>query len=262
MKNPTNYPLLFAASLLMLTSSLAWGDAAAPPQRPGPPKLSPDPSPTAQAHLDSVNAALIIAQNALGRATTDNHGGFVEKAAADVKKALDDEAQATAYLKAHADENKLATGPAPADSSAPGFAKIPGNVNSRRPGGTRGDTAQTNMIAAVDSLNAALNELLNSSATSSQPPILGDLGGYRKKLLDDINQANTDVLAGIATGNGQTVTPPMPPAPATSTATPDKSLPTQASNTPTPANSIVASVALSLGLSLGGLRLFARKKHR
>jgi hypothetical protein len=122
----------------------------------------------------------------------------------------------SAYLKAHPEANTLADGMAPAEASPAKLMVAPdaARKNARSPGGPGGSPLQ-NMLSTLDELNIALNEFINPTTipTGSKSPIMGDLGGLRKTLIDDLVQANADVLAGINYANGSDV-PPATPAPA------------------------------------------------
>jgi hypothetical protein len=248
-------PLLLSAGLFALTVGSAFADGGPAPQPPRAPQLHPDASLTAQAHLDVAQTAVKQALAALIRSTTTSHGGYLEKAMVEVNKASDDLTQAAAYLKAHPEANALTNGPAPAETSKVSFAVAPAAVRGAR--GTRGGIPlQTNMLEALDALNAALNEFINPTTSGYHGPVMGDLGGFRPKIMDDISQANTDVLAGINYANGSGV--PATPAPA---AQPTKAAVTEDDNGQDPRlSSAIAGLALSAALSLGGLHVFSRKK--
>jgi hypothetical protein len=206
----TSSILLFVGLLAFSTGS-AFADIGPPPSPPRAPQLRPDASPTAQAHVDVAQTAVKQALAALIRSTTTSHGGYLEKAMVEVNKAADDLTQATAYIKAHPDANALATGPAPAETSKVSLTVAPEAARGAR-AGRGGVSPQTNMIEALDALNAALNEFMNPTSSSYHGPVMGDLGGFRQKIMDDIVQTNTDVLAGINYANGSGV--PATPAPA------------------------------------------------
>ncbi len=249
-------PILLSVGLFALTVGSAFADVGPAPQPPRAPQLRPDTSSTAQAHLDVAQTAVKQALAALIRSTTTSHGGYLEKAMVEVNKATDDLTQAAAYIKAHPEANALANGPAPAETSKVSFTVAPAAVRGAR--GTRGGVPlQTNMIEALDALNAALNEFMNPAGSDYHGPVMGDLGGFRQKIMDDLVQANTDVLAGINYANGSGV-PPATPAPA---AQPIKAAVSADDNGTDPRlSSAIAGLALSVALSLGGLHVFSRNK--
>jgi hypothetical protein len=251
-------PILLLASLLAFPTGSAFADAGPPPSPPRAPQLRPDASPTAQAHLDVAQTAVKTALAALARATTVPHGGYVEKAMVEVNKTADDLTQATAYVKAHPEANALANGPAPAETAPAKFTVAPPTARGARAGG--GGAAQTNMLTALDALNAALNEFMNPVGSSYHGPIMGDLGGFRQTIMADISQANADVLGGINYANGSGV--PAVPAPAsTSAPTPKPTADTEDDHGNDPRlPSAIVGLALSAALSLGGLHVFSRKK--
>jgi hypothetical protein len=157
-----------------------------------PPAPLTNPAATAQGRLDAIQKALGQVQDSLAKATTTNHGGFVEKARDDVKLALADVNDASAYVKAHPEINTLPAGPASAtDTRLAAFTIIP--TGNRVPG--------LNLIAAVDSLNAATNQLINNPAPNYHGPVLGDIGGSRAKIIADISKTGSDILAAINSAN-------------------------------------------------------------
>ncbi len=164
-------------------------------------------NPTAQAHLEATQRALDAAQAGLN-ATVGNFGGFMEKAFAAVTQAQADVTEALAYVKAHPEINSLPTGPVSAEASAADPVQslqnvaIPAKPASGFPWMWRAWTA----------LNTALSDLANNTATDYRGPIVGDLGGYRVKIIADIGLARADVVAAFNFVNVKSGTP-APPAP-------------------------------------------------
>ncbi len=263
------------AGLLSLGTVPLFADAAPRPQPPAAPRLAPDANPTAQGHLDAAQRAVDQALAALKRAATnDNHGRYDQAATTDLAAVAADLANAAQYVKAHPDANALASGPAPAGTVLEKIMVMP--AAARGPGGTRsGAVVQTNMITAFDSLNAALNEFIIPTAPDYKGPIMGDFGGIRAKIIADLERANTNVLAGINYANGviRNPAPSAATAPAATTPTTpapnppaDAKAPTADALTPAgtrtgSAASVFASLALSLGLTLGGLHYFSRPRR-
>jgi hypothetical protein len=228
--------LLAFVGILALKPDAARADA--PPAFAGsrPPQLSADANPTAQGHLTAAQKALEQAQAALVKATTDNRGGYVEKARTDIKKALADVAEAAAFVKAHPENNLLPSGPAPAETSKVHSALIPTNY-IKVPG--------LNMMAAIDALNVALNEFVNNHESNFHGPVFGDFGGYRLKIMNDIGQTSADVLAAIAYTDPDNKDKKVAP----TADAPISAFPTA-----------IAGLALSLAFSLGGLHFISKRR--
>jgi hypothetical protein len=226
------FPQIFAgllASTLLLTPCSLRADGG--PVGPRFRAINPDPignlGPTAQGRLDAGQHSLDQALAALNRAT-GSKGPLLDQAIADLNQAKTRIVEATAYLLAHPEQNALPPGPAPAELPTVRPVTIPSG--NRVPG--------VNLLAAVKALNTALGEFLNNPAPDSHTPVLGELGGNRDKIRAAIGLAAADVLIIIRSPSSAVYdNPPM--------------LPTA-----------LASVALSLGLSAGGLYMLKRKKGR
>ncbi len=234
-------------ALLAVAPPMIRADVAPPFFGNKPPPLPAAPSPTASARLEVAQKNLTAAAAALARGHANLYGGYVEKAGVAVHQALADVAAATAYLKEHPGENTLPAGPAPEDKTKivptlfPEMERIPG----------------INLMEANLALNLALVEFLNNPGRSYHGPVIGDLGGFRAKIMTDINQASAALVAGalVAEKNAEQP-PPPPPAGAMPSAGPRTS-----SRAPGEWPSVLASVSLSVGLALGGLHFFASKRR-
>jgi hypothetical protein len=206
---------------------------------------------TAQAHLSAAQAEIRTATFDLGKMINPNlnprlapgpNGGYVEKALADLVQASVDSANATAYITAHPEVDALSTGPAAADALK--MPPMPAVI-------MRNPSLNDHLALGVISLTAALRNLVNNPAPDYHGPVLGDLGGNRAKIIADLARAGADLSAAAEYSyyysNG------ILPATLKSA---------MADNSSAHSVSIFASIAMSLGLSLGGLRFFARKKSR
>jgi hypothetical protein len=127
----------------------------------------------------------------------------------------------------------------------------------------------------ANALNAAFGHLLNDPSADYDGPVLGDIGGYREKILDEIGSVTTDVLTQLAAPGpplrGRSGANPTPPttgfgiAPAAmietnttlnlAAASVDDN-PNSNSNVPT----AIAGVAMSLAFSLGGLQFLSQRR--
>jgi hypothetical protein len=148
------------------------------------PAIIPAPNDDIQRHLEAAQAALQTASHLLGKATTKDKGGFVEKARADADAAAADFAKAMAYAQAHPDD---AANPQP----LPAPRQLPRVGNGKAP----------NVIGAIDALKTAIDEV-NS--------IPGSLGGNRDTLLADLNQTAEDSIAAVNFSSPRPV-PQVPP---------------------------------------------------
>lgn len=141
------------------------------------------------AHLLIAQNALARAGEALGRARASNKGGYVESALAKVNLASADLKKAQDFLQAHSEAGTLAAGPTLPETSMVLPVIVPNH------GGSGGNPQ---MEAAIRALNEALAEV--------QKTPVGAKGGLRDIVMEDIGQANADVVAGInfaaSTGRG------------------------------------------------------------
>jgi hypothetical protein len=169
---------------------------------PAPP---PDPKfgATTRTYLEAVQSGLrFVTQGTPGNQTGDNvadptQGGFVPKVLADLKRASDNVAAALAWLDTHPEAVPLPTGPTGPEPSAVRTAKIPADApNGPSPG--RAFYGPKLNAGTLRDLNETLGWLLNQPAPDHRGPVLGDIGGFRDKIMDDLGQALTDTLAGIA----------------------------------------------------------------
>jgi hypothetical protein len=237
-----------------------------------PANLPPDPKygPTARLYLEQVRSMLDTFTTSLAAAganfTGDStQGGYVPKVEADLQRTTADLTAAVAYLDAHPEADALTRGPAGPEPSTVHPAAIPPYV--------RWGTAAPKLVSArVTSINGMLVWLQNNTTSGFHGTALGDIGGYRGKILDDLGQTLADIQAGI----DFTAQDPTAPVPATlptrrgpaatinRTPAPGAMLESRPAPTtdpsPLPGPAGLAGLALSLGASLGGLAFLARKK--
>ncbi len=194
-----------------------------------PTDVKPDPQygPTARPYLAQAQLLLKsesgILTNPNPNVTTDRiQGGYVSKVAGHLQRATDNLTAALAYLDSHPEADALASGPAAPETSATRRAKLPPGEPRFNFGGPTGppDPLQYKALnyRTISSLNTIVGWLLNNPAPDYHGPVLGDLGGYRAKILDDLGRALADTLAGIdfVTANG----PPADASPVTKPAAP------------------------------------------
>ncbi len=157
---------------------LALAPAGPLPAQAGAPPIPANPALTS---LDSARVGLEQAAKTLSSASTGNHGGYVEKARADVGRALTDVRAATlAFVQA---DPGAAASPA---TTPPGLTEIYSRLAHTRPGG---GSAQSSMYGALPPLRTALDALQSAPG--------GTLGGNRDAIAADIGQAAADIIAGI-----------------------------------------------------------------
>ena len=143
--------------------------------------------------LEAVQGALEQANTALRGATVNTHGGFVEKARADVALALAAAKAALELVHAHPSDG------APAGPASNLLATTLAHLNDISP--TAGNP-QPNMFRALAGLKAALEAM---------PPVAdGALGGEREKIIASAAQAADDVIAGIRFADGGRTQNPGP----------------------------------------------------
>lgn len=167
------------------------------------PNLSPTPPPAATGNqpipalsdpvvdrLKEARAALAKAQSTINRATTPNHGGFVEKARVDVTAAI-------AAL-----EIEIKDPDSVVDDKLPGS---PGVSIVMKPAIVpaysilaNGSNSSPNLANTMKALAEALDKLKaarEAASASSGIPLTGDLNASRNKVVAAINQANSDVMS-------------------------------------------------------------------
>ncbi len=106
-----------------------------------------------------------------------------------LKRATARLADATTYLETHPEADALQPGPAGPEPSSVRRARAPSFSPK--------DDFETRRVSQTASvLNEAIGWLLNNPDPGYRGPVLGDLGGHRGKILDEIGQALTDTLAG------------------------------------------------------------------
>jgi hypothetical protein len=224
---------ILAAALLGIAS--AYAADAPPPGTVSPASKSSDtlatttPASTSDnstTRLNDVQSALTKAQAALDRATLSTHGGFVQKAQAEIKQALKYVAAGLTYIEAHPEADALQNAPATQASSPDQPASPPGygTYSQAQPEANppplaptddtgpfvkpasppsyslRADGSQIspNLAHAMTALDEALTKLEKPQATAgdnSPTFTIGDLDGNRNRILSCISRANTDILS-------------------------------------------------------------------
>jgi hypothetical protein len=150
------------------------GTPLPPPDRGVPPATA-----TFDLRLDPVLLALDQAAEALGGATVNTHGGFVEKGRADLAQAR---AAATAALDFTLTHPVFGEQPAPV---SPALNATLAKLN----GVSRAGNSQPNMYETLAGLKAALESLRTIPG--------GDLGGARDDIIAGVARTTDDVIAGI-----------------------------------------------------------------
>lgn len=153
------------------------------------PALISNLGPTAKVRLTTAQRSLDQALAALNRATSSKTQPRYETAVRYLNQAQAHIAEALAYLQAHPELNALPPGPAPTENPVARPVSIPSS--NRVP--------SVNLLAAVEELNTALSQFLNNSASASRTPVLGDLGGFREKIMADIDRVSAEVIGLILT---------------------------------------------------------------
>ncbi len=152
-----------------------------------PVELLPDPKygPTARTYLTFAAQTLDRLRVSSERDATRP---YPPKVLESLKRATARLADATAYLETHPEADALKPGPAGPEPSSVRRARAPSFSPK--------DDFQTRRVSQTASvLNEAIGWLLNNPDPGYRGPVLGDLGGHRGKILDEIGQALTDTLA-------------------------------------------------------------------
>jgi hypothetical protein len=181
-----------------------------------PADLTADPKygPTARIYLAEVQpwldeAGRIIATSGGAAPGDPNQGGYVAKVTEGLRRVSADLAAALTYLDSHPEEDALKAGPAGPELSAGRHT-----TQTIRPAGSAVLERQPKLNSyTLANLTNALSQLENNPSRDYRGPVLGDIGGYRAKIIDGLNQALADTLAGIAyhtTGQGSAAVIPVP----------------------------------------------------
>ncbi len=170
----------FLPSLGMLTALLlAACVTAAGPVRSA---VSASARPAVAGQLAGVQRALDQAIEAMGKATPGSKGGFVERARADLDKARADVARCLAVVATHPELDAQPVAPSPAIDA------INARISAFGPGGRPNNAP--NLRLSLASLQTALAYLQQTPA--------GEPGGYRDRAITGIDQAVSDLIAGIS----------------------------------------------------------------
>ena len=163
-----------AASLLFSVSD-ASGKLAPPRFVPPPQEIAP----TTQAHLETAKRELdqvLQGLRQLQKQDATLYGGFLEHTVAEVLKAQANVGQAFIHLWEHPVINSLAVGPIPKEAEQPAVVglKIPDNP----------------MWLKLDlGLYQASAALRNGRAGAADGPVLDEIGGCRAKIIEDVSRA-------------------------------------------------------------------------
>lgn len=177
---------MFALTVLAFAPAAARADGAPPPPRP-----------LTQTYLENAQRSLKSALATVTKVDAAPYGGLVEKERAAAAKAVNDMAEALAYVAAHPEINPMKPGQQPPDSFPVEFTNPTTNLSLQ-------ETAQADLIRTP--LRQALRTLVNAPNTyRGAPAILGDIGGYRAKLIQDILLAAeaTKAVVEYAEGRGE-----------------------------------------------------------
>ncbi len=164
--------------------------------------------------LTAVEGHLQEALNRMNRATLAGKGDYVQKSRQDLAQAVGDISSAIDYARNHPEIAQL---PAPESKiSIPTYESVSGGRTNVAP----------NLKSALNELQPALSQLQSTPG--------GDFGHFRDRTLADIQQAATDIAAGVtmAAGGGDPgAAVPVPPA---NMAPSPVAIPAALSPTPTP----------------------------
>ena len=160
--------------------------------------------------LVQTQAALQRAHDALGKASTNKHGGYVQKARSTIGAAQRDLASAMSFIAEHPDVRLHSD-----DTTAIRPATIPSfDVKAD------GTYTSPNLAHAITALNDALAQFTTSAGDGHLA--VSDLGGIRDQILGDIDQTNQHILEAYAFAHKTPNPPPagaipiLPEAPTTS----------------------------------------------
>ena len=187
---------LFRLGILALFLPFAGHDSLAnlAPRRPPRPVIEP----TSRARLEVTKRKLGRVLDTLIQIQTENptpFAGFLEQTIADLMKAQADLGQTFLYLNEHPEENVLQIGPVSAvdsPSAPPSFYPHTGYTLSRQ-----FSNLDRDLYDATDALE-------NGPIDSAPRPILGPIGGFRTRIIEDITRARSNLsqCKTLAAGTG------------------------------------------------------------
>jgi len=169
---------------------------------------------TATKRLDAVQTDLKSALDALTKTPTSRFSGFVEKSIADTQNALADVAAGLNYLRSHPEAdpwqswtqfdtmNGREPDPLPPTPRNVGIVYGRGGAQEIVPG----PGIDPNAVAALNALHAGWDAFRTGPGT--KPYQVGDIGGYRNKIRDDISGAVSHLIAGFDLANAPTTVGP------------------------------------------------------
>ena len=168
---------------------------------------------TTAKRLAAVQRDLRTAADALAQADRAPHGGFVEKALADVNQALADVDKGFDYLDSHPGENSTnawgGNGRMP-DPLRPLPNYAGGNLNGRGPRASRGFVPEgdSHLIAAYPALRAADRDMMTGPEVT--PYQIGEIGGQREAIRRDLAQTVIDLVAALDFAHAAAHSPASP----------------------------------------------------
>ena len=195
---------------------------------------------TTTSHLQAAQAYLTRVVAFLDATPNDLSGGFDAKAKTDANQALDDIRAALAYIHDHPeiDPLKASRNPLPgpgAPHNVPDYARMAFSSPTKEISGTVGTgRAGMNITVAFGPMDAngirmdqdgkgisvylagAMQNLANTFGLFTGPPGspssgMGDIGGFRAKIMDDISKTSEDSLSGLDFIHEHTTGTPVKP---------------------------------------------------
>jgi hypothetical protein len=111
----------------------------------------------------------------------------------------------------------------------------------------------SDLTGALESLQHALGYLVNSPNADDHRPVLGEIGGSRAKIVQDIAQAGAELSEGVDQWNTSVGGDGIIPLSATA--------PVAEADVLSPVPTAIAGIALSAAISLGGLHFSSRQRR-
>ena len=158
---------------------------------------------TATKRLDAVQNYLRSALVALEKTSASRFAGYVEKSTADTRQALADTAAGLDYLRSHPEADPWSSwtqfdsmngrepDPLPPTPRSVGTVYGRGGASEIVPG----PGIDPNAVAALNALHAGWDAFRTGPGV--KPYQVGDIGGYRNRIRDDISSAVSHLIAGF-----------------------------------------------------------------
>ncbi len=186
------------------------------------PPPAPDPKfgPTTRTHLEAIAQEVLGTLrdlSSVGVAYTGDRtqGGYLPKTRADLDQIQKDVNAALTFLNTHPEAIPLCAGPSKADSPSIQDVILPHDYAALRYGTSAFRSTPALNASTIYLLNEMLLHLTNNPASDSHSLVLGDIGGFRSKIREDIAQAQADAVEGLIAAFG-----PIPAVTPTSTEAP------------------------------------------